>query len=270
MLKDKKYKYNQTLIKEYYNPVENKKKYKLITMNVLRTSGVEDDNDKGRNKGTVNTEKLEENIIRTRSRIEELAYCNSWDWFFTGTLDPNKYDRSDLEKFHKDLTQWLRDYNKKFKLHIKFLLIPELHSDGVSWHVHGLLSGLPKEHLHKFSVGDTFGKYIAEKVVSGDDVYSWSDYLYKFGFNDIEPIKSQEAVSRYITKYISKNLFCSVKKLNAHMYYCSRGLNRALTIKKGTMSANIVPVGYQNEYCSITWLDDNPLIISEILDNIEP
>ena len=138
MLKDKKYKYNQTLIKEYYNPVENKKKYKLITMNVLRTSGVEDDNDKGRNKGTVNTEKLEENIIRTRSRIEELAYCNSWDWFFTGTLDPNKYDRSDLEKFHKDLTQWLRDYNKKFKLHIKFLLIPELQSDGVSWHVHGL------------------------------------------------------------------------------------------------------------------------------------
>lgn len=112
------------------------------------------------------------------------------------------------------------------------------------------------------------GKYIADKVVAGETVYHWLDYDNKFGFNDLEPIKNREAVSNYVTKYISKNLQNSVREINAQMYYCSRGLNRAEIIKKGTMSANIVPVQYQNDYCSISWVDDNPLVIDTILENI--
>lgn len=264
-LKEQKYKYNQTILKRFSNG-ENIK-YKLITCKCLRNSGVEDDNDKGK-RCTVNDEKTDESISRTRARIFELAYCNTWQWFFTATLDPKKYVRTDLTRFHKALTQWLRDYNKKHNLNIKFILIPELHSDGVSWHIHGLLSGLPVDHLKQFVIGDKMSVKLAKKVENGELLYNWLPYAEKFGFCDLEPIRSHEAVSKYITKYISKSLENSVKDLNAHMYYCSRGLNRAEIIKKGTMSANIVP-DFESDYCRISWLENNPLIIDEVLSSIQ-
>lgn len=263
-LKDTKYKHNQTILKRFSNGIETR--YKLVTCKCVRNSGVEDDNDKGK-RCTANLEKTDESISRTRSRIFELAFCNEWQWFFTATLDPKKYIRTDLDKFHKDLTQWFRDYNKAHHTSIKFLLIPELHSDGVSWHMHGLLAGLPPSELRRFQIGDTMGATLADKVIRGDVVYNWLPYFKKFGFCDIEPIRSHEAVCKYITKYISKSLENSVTELNAHMYYCSRGLNRAETIKKGTMLDDIAPE-FENDYCKVTWFEDNPLILQYLLDNI--
>lgn len=260
-----KYSYNQTILKVF--GCGEHKKIKVITMSCLRNKGVEDDTEVFTARGSVNDEKTDESISRTRSAIFELAFCNPWDWFFTATLDPKKYDRTDLKKFHKDLTQWLRDYNKKYKLHIKFLLIPELHSDGKSWHMHGFLYGLPVEHLHQFKVGDKMGFKLAQKVANGDLVYNWCSYMDKFGFCDLEPIRNSEAVSKYVTKYISKNLRNSVKDLNAHMYYCSRGLNRAETIKVGIMSAPITPT-FTGDYCSVAWFDFDEDLLKSLADSI--
>lgn len=263
VLKDTKYKYNQYVLK-VYGYGENKR-IKLIHMNVLRTEGIEDDNDKGKKKGTVNTEKLDESICRTRSTIFELAFCNPWSWFFTGTLDPKKYDRTDLKKFHHDITHWLSEYNRYHGTAIKFLLIPELHSDGKSWHMHGFFYDLPQEHLTRFQLGDRMGKALAEKVKNGDEVYNWSAYQKKFGFCDLEPIKNAEAVSKYITKYISKNLATSVTELNAHMYYHSRGLQFARTVKKGSMSIAVdIEPTYSNDYCDVYWLPYSDELLQEL------
>lgn len=260
-LKDLKYKYDQTILK-VYGYGENKK-IKVIRMNCLRTAGVEDDEEYRVPKGSINDGKLEESIIRTKQKIFELAFCNPWDYFFTATLDQKKYDRTDLEKFHKDLTQWLRDQGKKLGCNIVFLLIPELHADGKSWHMHGFIYGLPVGQLHQFQIGDIMGKALAEKVKKGDVVYNWPSYARKFGFCDLEPIRNAEAVSKYITKYINKNLAHSVTKLNAHQYYHSRGLKMAQTIKKGTMGASIVPT-YENEYCSVAWLDYSDQLLEDL------
>lgn len=252
MLRDTKYKYDQYVLK-VFGCGENKK-IKLIRMNVLRNQGIEDDDDKCKVRG-VNSEKLEESICRTRSKIFELAFCNPWSWFFTGTLDPKKYDRTDLKKFHTDLIKWLREYNRYHGTKIKFLLIPELHIDGKSWHMHGFFYDLPQDHLKQFLIGDTMGKALSEKVKNGDEVYNWIAYQKKFGFCDLEPIRNAEAVSKYITKYISKNLATSVTELNAHMYYHSRGLQFAHTVKKGSMSTPIdIEPTYSNEYCDVYWL----------------
>ena len=254
MLQDTKYKYNQYVLKVYGYGAN--KHIKLIRMNALRTSGLDiPDEIIGTGKGTVNDAKLDKSIIRSRSKIFELSYCNPWSFFFTGTLNPTLYDRTDLNKFHKDLTQWIRDYNKKHQLNMKFLLIPELHQDKQSWHMHGFFYDLPKEHLSQFKIGDRMGKALAEKVRKGDTVYNWGAYQNKFGFCDLEPIKNAEAVSKYVTKYISKNLATSVTELNAHMYYHSRGLKFADVIKKGTMTAptDIAPT-YSNDYCDVYWL----------------
>lgn len=267
LLKDTKYKYDQYVLK-VFGYGENKR-IKLIHMNVLRNEGVEDENDKGKVRG-VNSEKLEESICRTRSKIFELAFCNPWSWFFTGTLDPKKYDRTDLKKFHSDLTNWLRQYNRYHGTQIKFLLIPELHSDGKSWHMHGFFYDLPQEHLTRFQIGDRMGKALAEKVKNGDEVYNWSAYQKKFGFCDLEPIRNAEAVSKYITKYISKNLATSVTELNAHMYYHSRGLQFAQTIKKGSMSTAIdIEPSYSNDYCTVYWLPYSEELLNDLKNGFD-
>lgn len=99
------------------------------------------------------------------------------------------------------------------------------------------------------------GSKLAQKVADGDLVYNWCSYMSKFGFCDLEPIQNAEAVSKYVTKYISKNLATSVRELNAHMYYHSRGLNFAETIEKGTLSLALdrVPT-YSNDYCDVYWM----------------
>ena len=260
-LKDVKYKRDQTILK-VYGYGENKK-IKVIRMNLLRTAGVEDDEEYRAPKGSVNDFKIGKNIYRAKKIIFEYAFCNPWDWFFTGTLDPKKYDRTNLDKFHKDLTKWFSNYGRIYNVSIKFLLVPERHLDGISWHIHGFLHGLPKEHLKQFVVGDVMGKGLAEKVKRGDVVYNWLPYAKKFGFCDLEPIKNPEAVSKYMMKYINKNLASSVKDLNAHLYYHSRGLNRAEVIKKGVMATPITPT-YENEYCSVAWLDYSEELLQEL------
>lgn len=107
------------------------------------------------------------------------------------------------------------------------------------------------------------GKGLAEKVKKGDVVYNWLPYAKKFGFCDLEPIRNAEAVSKYMMKYINKNLASSVKDLNAHLYYHSRGLNKAELIKKGVMAAPITPT-YENEYCSVAWLDYSEKLLQEL------
>lgn len=228
-LKSQEYLYDQTILK-IYGSGENRK-IKLIRMNVLKASGIEID-DRRTERGSVNISKLDESILRSKSKIFELAYCNEWDWFFTGTLNPNKQDRTDLELYHKQLCQWIRDYNKRYHLSIKFLLIPEKHKDGKSWHIHGFLQGLPSEHLKQFQVGDIMGKALAVKVLKGDIVYNWEPYQNRFGFCDLEPIRNAEAVSKYITKYINKELANSVTELNAHTYYHSRRIKVFRTKRK--------------------------------------
>lgn len=256
-----KYKRDQTILKVY--GYGDNKKIKVIRMNWLRTAGVEDDDEYRAPKGSVNDFKLEDNIRRAKNAIFEYAFCNPWDWFFTGTLDPKKYDRTNLDKFHKDLTKWFSNYGRIHNVQIKYLLVPEPHSDGISWHIHGFLYGLPKEHLQQFVVGDVMGKGLAEKVKKGDVVYNWLPYAKKFGFCSLEPIRNPEAVSKYMTKYINKNLASSVKELNAHLYYHSRGLNKAETIKKGVMALPITPT-YENEYCSVAWLDYSEELLQEL------
>lgn len=80
-----------------------------------------------------------------------------------------------------------------------------------------------------------------------------------FGFNDLEPIRSHDAVSAYVTKYITKDLQRTVKELNAHTYYCSKGLNTAK--EKSTKKMDLSPLSklkpdYETEYSKTYWLTE--------------
>lgn len=81
----------------------------------------------------------------------------------------------------------------------------------------------------------------------------------------MEEIRNPEAVSKYITKYVTKDLSRSVTELNVNMYYHSKGLIHAEVIKKSRMLQD-VEYDFQNEYCSIKWVDYSEEI-SEMLSN---
>lgn len=107
------------------------------------------------------------------------------------------------------------------------------------------------------------GKSLAEKVKNGDEVYNWLAYSKRFGFCDLEPIRNHEAVSKYITKYISKSLAHSVTELNAHLYYHSRGLQFSDKVKQGSFCGDI-SYTYENEYCSVAWLPYSSELLEEL------
>lgn len=125
-------------------------KYKVIWSKAVRKKGFQpfDDSadDKENDIPQVNTEKLSNNISRAKSLIFEYAFCNSWDYFITLTISPDKFDRYSLNSYVKALGKFINNYNTNYHSKIFYLLIPEQHKDG-AWHMHGLISGILPKHL---------------------------------------------------------------------------------------------------------------------------
>lgn len=260
-LREQKYLYNKSYL-SLIGCAENGYIIKLVTMKTVRNSNIACDEIR-------ETEhydfKLDESVARARTKIFDLAMCNSWDYFFTGTLSPDKYNRFDLEKYHKDFCNMICNLNSYHKCNIKFLIIPERHADG-AWHFHGLLSGVPESELQQFKLGDKMGKDIAELVKKGEKVFNWSRYSKKFGFCSLGEVKSRVAVNKYITKYVTKDLQKTVSDVGAHMYYRSRGLAEPLKIKEGFMSGIDIKPTFENDYCAITELEYSEELL-QILQN---
>lgn len=187
---------------------------KMVYCNSVRKAGYEERNP-AKSKCTVNSHKLACNIIRAKNTVIEYALCNNWDYFVTLTLNKENYDRYDLNTFKSDLSTFLNNYNRNGRS-VKYLLIPEMHKDG-AWHMHGLLSGIAPKDLYKNKNG-----YL-----------SWKQYDKKFGFISLSPIRDIAKCASYVSKYISKDLQDSIKELNAHLYYASKGLKRAERLYQG-------------------------------------
>lgn len=252
---------NCSILKRY---TENK--YKLVTLkNPIRAAGYELDEtniyEENKNNRNKNEEKLENSISRTKSRIYEYALCNDFEYFVTLTLDSKKIDRSNIDNFIKKLSQYIRDIRKSTGQKIQYILIPEKHSDGINWHMHGLIKGL--KDLRKYDLSENIPRKMKDKIIKYREenlnLYEWVGYTKKFGFNCIEPIRNKEACSRYITKYISKNLENDkgITEKNKKKYYASRGLKTAKNIKKGVIPTQNIIYDFENDYCKIKWLDYN-------------
>lgn len=196
--------------------------------------------------------RFEQSVSRTRAAIFELAMCNDFEWFVTMTLDSEKRDRNDLQAFRRDFAQFVRDQNKKRSQEqkIEYLLIPEQHKDG-AWHMHGLFKGLRE----------------GTDLVRNEHRYlDWPGYRKRFGFFSCDRIRSQEACSKYITKYVTKDIDQSTAlDSGAHAYYASQGLKRREALV--TLCADRCPIAelprgngkygqwdFENEYVKICWL----------------
>lgn len=245
-IKKNAYEHDVAILKKYGDT------YKIAVLKSLRTKGVEL-NYNYVPKGTAHEEKLDCNIRRSRGKIQEYVMCNDFEYFVTLTLDKKKYDRYNLDKFRKDLSQFIKDKNKRRERKIKYIFVPEEHKDG-AWHMHGFVMGLEPSDLRLFGLDEHIPDYIRNKLIKGQEVYEWGDYHKKFGFCDLEPIRDKKRAASYIRKYITKELASCVKEVGAHMYYCSRGLEKSKELKRGTVSAKYNP-SYVDEHVSVQWLD---------------
>lgn len=218
--------------------------YKVTVLNEVRSAGWECSKP---DVFSSSNSKRSENLRRAKNTIFEYARCNDWDFFFTGTLSPEKNDRYDISMF-KDRWRDFIKYQQRKGNDIKFLLIPEKHKDG-AWHFHGLLRGIPDWDLRSF--------------VSR---FNWLPFEKKFGFNSLERIRNHEAVSKYLTKYITKDLDKSVSEVGMHLYYVSQGLKKAEVIKKGTFSKECpLQPDFENDFCKIFNLSNLDLFDKFIL-----
>ena len=231
---------------------------KIVRLPVCRQAGFDKGNMRSSsdNKDEADSskgEKLSNSISRARSKIFEYAMCNPFDHFVTLTLSPEKYNRYDLDSFYKDFSQFIRNQRRLHNINIQYLYIPELHMDN-AWHLHGLSMGIDKSLLRLFTNNEQLPYNILNKLEQGRLIYDWPDYAKRFGYVTFEPIRDKEAVSKYITKYIGKNLETSITELNRKLYYTSRGLKSAKEIYKAPISFDIssYKFDYSGEYCDIS------------------
>lgn len=202
----------------------------------IKNSGFEKEK-KVKNKKNKDDEKLYNNIIRAKNKVFEYSLCNEFDYFVTLTLDGKKYDRKNLDKYIKDLGQFIRDKRKKYNSNIQYILIPEKHKDG-AWHMHGLIKGIPKKYL----------------IINENGYLDYPEYKKRFGYISLDNVKNQIAVSKYITKYITKDIENNVTEKNKKLYYCSRGLKTSKKIIEGLLSPSTlekIKFNYENEYIAI-------------------
>lgn len=231
--------------------------YKVTLHKMIRCAGyeaIDGEADHGAGPGRKNTggngAKLEESISRTRSTIFELAICNEWEWFVTLTLNPEYHDRKDLKSYKTKLSTWIKNHNRIHGTSIKYLLIPEQHADRQSWHMHGLMMGLPETELQEFTMQEKLPIKMIIELAKGNQLYNWPAYEKTFGYISISKIRDVENVSKYVTKYITKDLIKTKIGLNDHLYYCSQGLKRAEIIYRGPLTQEL-DEDYSNEYIKV-------------------
>ena len=187
------------------------------------------------------SDRLANNIARARSRIRELASCNPWDYFATFTIDGHKQDRFDLSLYCKRLGEWFGNFNRDYKAHVRYLVVPEQHKNG-AYHAHGLLYGIPAGALRTNEYGHL----------------DWPRYRARFGFIGIEPVRDRLATAAYITKYVSKDLDSTSHEKGEHLFYASRGLQGRVRLGKVTVSDS-ARAEYEGEWCGLQWAKEGPL-----------
>lgn len=156
-------------------------------------------------------------IYRSIREIRDLGVSNDWDYFFTFTLDPKKWDRSDYmipaEKIMKFFANQRRGDNG---YDAKLVMIPELHKDRVNYHFHGMIAGLPQSLIrsHPYAWCRSQG-YVDFPPISK-----------RFGLVTLSPVQDTAAVVYYCLKYVNKDIGLGKTNDGRRLYFASRGLNR--------------------------------------------
>lgn len=146
---------------------------------------------------------------RTIQNVYSYARANVWEHFVTLTFSPKKVDRYDYKDCTAKLSKWLNNLRRTCP-DAKYVFVPEHHEDG-AFHFHGLMSGIS---------GILIDSGNHDK--RGRVVYNVGKY--RLGWTTATKCGNLEACSKYITKYITKEL-CELTK-GRKRYWVSRNCDK--------------------------------------------
>lgn len=132
--------------------------------------------------------KRRERTIRKNIRKKRL------NWYVTLTINPGWKDRTDLKRLQKGIRTMFERYE------IDYYLVPELHSDGVSYHFHGFVGSENMELFEKSGHKDRYH----------NEVYHLKPFQKNYGFSacvriDRKSEWQQEKIIKYVAMYMVKD-----------------------------------------------------------------
>lgn len=168
----------------------------------------------------------EENMIhsffvsfnRTKNKIYNYARANRWEWFFTFTFNPQLVDSFNYDEVVEYMSGFLRymsDLSRKnnnWNRSLQYLIVPEKHKSG-RYHLHGVFSNLD---MTVWKI-----KYSGHSTKGGLPIFNVACFPY--GFTTATQVQSSTRVSHYIAKYITKDMFDSIK--NRKRYWVTRNVS---------------------------------------------
>lgn len=175
--------------------------------------------------------KAMDNIVKTRSKIYDIARSNEWNYFITLTFNEKVVDRHSYQDCINKISRYMRNFkfrNKSNCPNFKYLIIHERHLDG-AYHFHGLiyLEDESERMLKKatYPLGHRLGgKPIIKK---GKQVYNWNTY--KQGYSTVTKIDNLEACCKYILKYVTKHIDDDYVKGRRRFMYSSNCIKPVIT-----------------------------------------
>lgn len=194
---------------------EDKKK---ITDDILKKIPIIEDLQRDLLKEKNQEKSLSISVNRSKNNLFRIARSNDWDLFITFTFDQNgrfthATDSSDYDTVSKAISDWCNLRRKTDCPDLKYLIVPELHKDGIHYHYHGLFANCEGLKLTDSGKTDFEGATIY-------NVDSW-----EYGFTTASKIKNNEAVTKYLGKYITKDLMNNLKYKKR--YYASQNVKIA-------------------------------------------
>lgn len=144
---------------------------------------------------------------RTKNSIYDYACSNDWSdgYFMTVTFNQEYVNRLNYQSCYKKLKSYLDNLRKYHSPNLKYLFVCETHKKG-GYHFHGILTDCILK-LTEFKNG----------------IYNVDNF--KWGFTQVTKIKDTVAVSKYITKYITKET--NLPK-GSRKYLVSKNLNKPI------------------------------------------
>ena len=135
---------------------------------------------------------IDVSLKRTKNTVYNIARSHDWKWFVTFTFGREKTDATSYEEIIKKISVNLHHTKERKCPNLKYIVVPELHSDGKNYHFHGLFAGCDELRF-------VFSGHFDKKGRPVFNIPSWT-----WGFTTATLVGDSGAASNYICKYITK------------------------------------------------------------------
>lgn len=159
---------------------------------------------------------------RTKKTILEYLLSNQWEYFCTFTFNPRLVDRTDFYEVSQKLSKWLQHLKERYAHDLMYVVVPELHEDGKSYHFHAVMSNIGSLQLSPFCHKNSDNEVTQVFTKNGQQIYVINQW--RFGYSTAIELEhnaeSSTKIAYYMTKYITKDLCANT--LNRRRYWVSR------------------------------------------------